>query len=141
MFSSISSAPFGATRALISAAGREYAEAAAGSASATTAAARSSAFLIGLARGGLGRGGRRRRGRGRGGAAALTEVDAWCLARSFLGLEVLAGPEVEHAGDHARRERLERVLVAQHRVVVDLARDRDVRLDVGERGLQLLEVL
>ena len=38
-------------------------------------------------------------------------------------------------------EGLDRVVVRQHRVVVDLARDRDLVLRVAELGLQLEEVL
>src|SRR6478736_5112423 len=139
MCSAMSSEPSGAIRTEMSAAGSEYAPAAPGSASAASAAASSSAFRMRLA--GRRPGGRRRGGRRRDCASALAEVDAWRFAGDVLGLEVLARPEVEPAGDDARRHGLERVLVAEDGVVVDLARDRDALLDVGELRLELLEVL
>src|SRR5262245_8008939 len=134
MCSTTSSEPSAATVTAMFAAGSEYAPAALGSASATSAAASSSAFRMGLA--GRRLGGRRGCGRRR---FRLAEVDARRVAGGVLGLEVLARLEVEPAGDDARRHGLERVLVAEHGVVVNLARDRDVLLDVGELGLELLE--
>ena len=59
----------------------------------------------------------------------------------FLDLEIRLLFEVEQAAHDVRRDGLERRVVAQHRVVVDLARDGDLLLRVLELRLQLLEVL
>ena len=44
-------------------------------------------------------------------------------------------------GEDARREGLDRVVVRQHGVVVDLSADRDLVLGLAQLSLQLLEVL
>ena len=44
--------------------------------------------------------------------------------------------EVEHAGDDVRGNGLDRGVVGQHRVVVDLPGDRDRLLDLGQLGLE-----
>ena len=58
-----------------------------------------------------------------------------------LDLEELALREAERPGENGAGEGLDRVVVRQHRVVVDLAADGDLVLRVGELGLELLEVL
>ena len=59
----------------------------------------------------------------------------------FLDFEELADGEAERAGDNQPRERLNRVVVRQHGVVVDLAADGDAVLGLGEFRLQLAKVL
>ena len=70
------------------------------------------------------------------------ESDLRCLAlRLVLDFEELADREAERAGDDEARERLHRVVVREHGVVVDLAADGDLVLRLGELGLELPEVL
>ena len=57
-----------------------------------------------------------------------------------LDLEELALREAERAGDEDCGEDLDRVVERQHRVVVDLARDRDLVLGVPELVLEVEEV-
>ena len=81
----------------------------------------------------------RRVGRGR-----RLEADGRRPARSrarVLDLEELAPAEAEHARDQHGREDLDRVVVGQNGVVVDLTRDRDLVLGVLELGLQVEEAL
>jgi hypothetical protein len=58
-----------------------------------------------------------------------------------LDVEELTRREAERARDEGARDRLDRVVVGQNRVVVDLAGDGDAVLRLGELGLQLPEVL
>src|SRR6188474_2564775 len=81
----------------------------------------------------------RRRPRRRAGAS---EADLRRLARRrLLELEVLALLEVEEPGDDVRRDALERGVVREDGVVVDLPGDRDLVLGLLELALELLEVL
>src|SRR6266540_986793 len=48
--------------------------------------------------------------------------------------------EAEHAGEQRRRELLDAGVVFAHRVVEEAARRRELVLDVGQLGLQLLEI-
>ena len=82
-------------------------------------------------------------GAGAGGVAPAGggEVDARGVALRLVRLEELARREPERAGDHDAGERLDRVVVGQHGVVVDLPGDRDPVLRLGELALQLPEVL
>src|SRR6266508_1694360 len=70
-----------------------------------------------------------------------SELHAWGLPGRLLDLEERLALEVEPAGDEVRGHGLTRVLVRQHRVVVDLACDANLVLGVLELRLQLLEVL
>ena len=82
--------------------------------------------------------GERERRRG----APPLERDAWCLPRRlFLELEELLLREAERAGEDDARHRLDRVVVGEDGVVVDLARDGDPVLRLAELGLELAEVL
>ena len=96
----------------------------------------------GAARAGVGGPGRRSgRWRCGGGAGVGREVDLRYLALRLVRLEELALREAERACEDDARERLDRVVVGQHRVVVDLPRDRDAVLGAGELVLELAEVL
>src|SRR5437763_4764596 len=63
------------------------------------------------------------------------------LARGVVSLEVGTRLEVEEAGDQRGRHRLERIVVREDGVVVDLARDGDLLLRLRELRLELLVVL
>ena len=78
----------------------------------------------------------RRRGRGR--ARKSTTGASRCASSST---SKNSRTEAERPGEHEARERLDRVVVRQHGVVVDLARDGDAVLRLGELGLELPEVL
>src|ERR1700736_4473520 len=55
-------------------------------------------------------------------------------------VEELARRKAEDAGEQRGRELLDAGVVFAHRVVEEAARRRDLVLDVGQLGLQLLEV-
>ena len=61
--------------------------------------------------------------------------------RFVLDFEELSDREAERACDDEARERLHRVVVGEHGVVVDLPADGDLVLRLGELGLELAEVL
>ncbi len=63
------------------------------------------------------------------------------LALFRAHIEELLRLEAERAGEQGGRELLDARVVLLHRVVEKAARGRDLVLDVGELGLQLLEVL
>src|SRR5690349_21366903 len=125
MCSSTWRAPFGSTRTPTFACGRvNVLSARAGPASASAASAAAAKATL----------------RGRG--CIRLEADRRRLAVvARLELEELAFPESERAGDQDGREHLDRVVVRQDRVVVDLARDRDLVLGVPELPLEVEEVL
>ena len=60
---------------------------------------------------------------------------------ALVGGEEFARGESKRAGEEERRERLDRVVVREHRGVVVPARGRDLVLRVGQFRLQLEEVL
>ena len=75
-------------------------------------------------------------------APGVREADRRHLAvAGILDLEELPRPEAEHARDEHRGEGLDRVVVRQHRVVVDLPRDGDLVLRVLQLVLEVQEVL
>src|SRR6476659_1515851 len=121
-----------ATPARVSAATAVAARARALRARATGGAARAFGGLGG--RSGRCRGRRRR-------ACGWGEVDARGAALRLVRLEELACREPERAGDRDAGEGLDRVVVGQHGVVVDLPGDRDPVLGLGKLALQLPEVL
>src|SRR5438270_12649549 len=59
-----------------------------------------------------------------------------------LVAEIEEGPrrEAEHAGEQRRRELLDAGVVLADRIVEEPPRRRDLVLDVGQLGLQLLEI-
>src|SRR5436853_6405276 len=63
------------------------------------------------------------------------------LFRRFCGLQKLRGAEAEEAGEEIVRDRLALRVVLHHRVVVGLARERDLVLGAGELLLQREHVL
>src|SRR5664280_1973485 len=72
----------------------------------------------------------------------VSELDLRRLAGGLVtDLEELTRLEAKRPGDDVRRNGLNRVVVVQHRVVVDLARGLDLVLGLGQLGLELLEVL
>src|SRR6185503_12574135 len=113
---------------------------------ATAAAARASA-LRGRATGGAARalGGLGRRcGRCRGlrwRARRGAEVDLRGVSLRLVGLEELPLRKPERPCDHDAGERLDRVVVREDGVVVDLPRHRDPVLGLRELALELAEVL
>ena len=68
------------------------------------------------------------------------ELDGRCLAGGLGGLEALALLKLEDAGKDNSRERLNGVVVAEHAVVVALARVAHLVLGVLECGLELRKV-
>src|SRR5690349_13106709 len=129
MCSSTSSEPFFATWTLTSAwtSAYDFAPAAPARSSAAAAARRRRALRARCVT---------RRPGGRCGEADLRRR---ALGR-ILDLEELALREAEGAGEHNGRERLDPVVVREHRVVVDLARNRDLVLRVLQLGLEVEEV-
>ncbi len=76
------------------------------------------------------------------GGRAGRKADLRGLAlRVVLHVEELARSEAERACDEGAWDRLDRIVVGQHRVVVDLARDGDPVLRLGDLALELPEVL
>ena len=69
------------------------------------------------------------------------ERDAWRLPGLVLDLEEVLLREPERPGEEHARHRLDRGVVGEDGVVVDLARDRDPVLRLRELLLQLPEVL
>src|SRR6478672_7284441 len=115
--------------------------------SATRAAAARASVLRARATGGAARplGGAGRRcggcGRLRRRACRGAEVDLRRVSLRLVGLEELPFREPERPCDHDAWERLDRVVIREHGVVVDLPRDRDPILCLGELALQLAKVL
>src|SRR5689334_10820983 len=58
----------------------------------------------------------------------------------LANVEELARPEAEHSGEQRGRELLDARVVLLHGVVEEPPRRRELVLDVGEFGLQLLEI-
>src|SRR5512145_2387759 len=72
---------------------------------------------------------------------AVSELDVRDVAGGLVGLEVLARTESHPAGDHVRRDLLDRLVVGQNGVVVELAGVGDPALRGGQLFLELEEVL
>src|SRR3990172_8655230 len=70
-----------------------------------------------------------------------SEVDGRSLLRLRACLEELSDLETKDPGNHVGRHLLHRVVEGEHRVVVDLAGDRDLVLGLGQLTLETLEVL
>src|SRR6187431_2943345 len=77
---------------------------------------------------------------GRGAGSAEAQVDLRDLGRLGLCVEELALHEAEDAREQDRRDRLDRVVVIEHRRVVVLAREADLVLGRRELLLELHDV-
>src|SRR3990172_12200249 len=75
------------------------------------------------------------------GLVLATELHPHLFPSGLIRLEELRLLEAEVAGDNRVGERLDAVVIVQHVLVVELPREGDLLLDVGQLPLKLHEVL